>query len=419
MPYRRKGKDARRGLYTLVTLPKFGKIRRWTGINDIRVARAMEAWLLELAVSRPEVVEALVCGKVDLPNLWIAKALSTPDRDRITELLEGDQDLLLSAAAQVYVAVAKDERAKDGLRRLSALADELETRRAATAGRRAPRSGTVRLSWLLDPVNIAELYALAEETQSAGGVRRSLHRAVSELLAHNYGKARLHDIMLNVCKPEVSDERHVRVSPDELRDLLNAASEFEPLFGDFVALAILLAVDRAPLTRIRPRFFNEDEGTLEAYDTKTGHRHRTLIVSGPAIRILRRVCDGLKPDSLVFPWSEGAIRHRWEAARDRAARQPSRNRRERGAKQKLPDALPAGVVTLANLRFKDLRHLLPTAWSALKLPQRELQEVLGHAPGSKMTDRYITPVGARKHMDKVAEWLGLDRLQWGWHRNGQ
>lgn len=52
MPYRRKGKDARRGLYTLVTLPKFGKIRRWTGINDIRVARAMEAWLLEPSRNR-------------------------------------------------------------------------------------------------------------------------------------------------------------------------------------------------------------------------------------------------------------------------------------------------------------------------------------------------------------------------------
>jgi hypothetical protein len=25
-----------------------------------------------------------------------------------------------------------------------------------------------------------------------------------------------------------------------------------------------------------------------------------------------------------------------------------------------------------------------------------------------MTDRYITPVGAREHLDKVAEWLGID-----------
>jgi hypothetical protein len=182
--------------------------------------------------------------------------------------------------------------------------------------------------------------------------------------------------------------------------------------SELIALAILLAVDRAPLTRIRPRFFNENEGTLEAYDTKNGHRHRTLILSAPAIGILRRVCDGRMPDALVFPWSEGAIRHRWEAARDRAAGQPSRNQRERGAKQHTSDPLPTGVVTLANLRFKDLRHLLPTAWSALKLPQRELQEVLGHAPGSKMTDRYITPVGARDHMDRVAEWLGLDQVQW-------
>jgi hypothetical protein len=32
-----------------------------------------------------------------------------------------------------------------------------------------------------------------------------------------------------------------------------------------------------------------------------------------------------------------------------------------------------------------------------------------------MTDRYITPVGAREHMDKVAQWLGLDQLPWACH----
>jgi hypothetical protein len=408
MPYRRKGKDQRRGFYTHVTLPKFGRIRKWTGISELRVARAMEAWLIEMAVSRPEVVEALVAGKVNLPRLWVAKIQSTPDRDRLAEVIREDQNQLLSAAAEEYLAVAQDARVQDGLRRLSNLADQVEARRAA--GRRAPRSGSLPVSWIVEPTNISELYALAEETQSAGGVRRSLHRAVSELLAHKYGKARLHGIMLDVRKPEVSDERLVRVSAEEVQVLLREAGKFEPLFRDFVALAILLAVDRAPLLRIRPRFFNEREGTLEAHDTKTSHRHRMLVLPAPAVAILSRLCKGLKPDDLVFPWSESAIRNRWEAARDRAAEQPSRNQRERGAKDKSPSALPTGVITLAKLRFKDLRHLLPTAWSALKLPQRELQEVLGHAPGSKMTDRYITPVGAREHMDKVAEWLGLDRL---------
>lgn len=412
MPYRRKGKDQRRGFYTHVTLPKFGRIRKWTGISELRLARAMEAWLIEMAVSRPEVVEALVAGKVNLPRLWVAKQLSTPEKDLVAEVIREDRDQLLSAAAEEYAAVAQDARVKDGLRRLSILGDEVEARRVAGTRRRSPCAGCLPLSWILEPTNISELYALAEETQSAGGVRRSLHRAVSELLAHKYGKARLHSIMLEVRKPEVSDERLVRVSPQEVQVLLRAAGKFEPLFRDFVALAILLAVDRAPLLRIRPRFFNEREGTLEAHDTKTSHRHRTIALPAPAIAILSRLCKGLKPDDLVFPWSESAIRNRWEAARDRAAEQPSRNRRERGAKGNSPSALPAGVVTLANLRFKDLRHLLPTAWSALKLPQRELQEVLGHAPGSKMTDRYITPVGAREHMDKVAEWLGLDQLPW-------
>lgn len=152
---------------------------------------------------------------------------------------------------------------------------------------------------------------------------------------------------------------------------------------------------------------------LEVFDTKTGHRHGTLELSHPACVILSRLCAGRRPDDVIFPWTEWAIRHRWEQVRDTAAGNPSRNSRKREKKDahlgegKNQPALPEGIVTLASLRFKDLRHLLRSAWSALKLPQRELQEVMGHAPRSKMTDRYITPVGAREHMDKVAEWLGI------------
>src|SRR6185436_15689032 len=95
--------------------------------------------------------------------------------------------------------------------------------------------------------------------------------------------------------------------------------EMEPLFHHFIALAVLLALDRTPLTRIRPRYFSEVEGTLEAFDTKTGHRHRTIVLTAPAIAILRHVCAGRDRDEVIFPWSEGAIRYRWETARGRAA----------------------------------------------------------------------------------------------------
>lgn len=225
---------------------------------------------------------------------------------------------------------------------------------------------------------------------------------------HFFGKAKVHQLILDVEKSEVSDERLVRVSSEELQLLLRTAAEMEPLFRDFVALAILLAVDRTPLMRIRPRFFNAQEGTLEAFDTKTSHRHRTLELPAAAVGILERLCADRHPDEVIFPWSEGGIRHRWETVRDRAAGMPSRNGRNRPNKGTVKsDDVMDGIVTLGTLRFKDLRHLLPTAWSALKLPKRELQEVLGHAPGSKMTDRYITPVGAREHMDRVADWLGF------------
>lgn len=49
-----------------------------------------------------------------------------------------------------------------------------------------------------------------------------------------------------------------------------------------------------------------------------------------------------------------------------------------------------GVVTLPVLRFKDLRHLLPTAWNALGLPAEDLPEIMGWAKGSGMAERYTT-----------------------------
>lgn len=175
-----------------------------------------------------------------------------------------------------------------------------------------------------------------------------------------------------------------------------------------MSLAILLAVDRGPLMRIRPRFYDAEAGTLDVLDNKSSHRRRKLLLSAPAARILDRLTTDLDPDDLVFTWTEWQIRHAWETARDTAAGQASRNRRERGAEKNLPDVNPSGIVTLSELRFKDLRHVLPTAWEALKLPRGELQMVMGHAKGSKMTDRYITSVGDRNNMDAVATFLGID-----------
>lgn len=408
--YRRKDRPTE-GFRVWPTLPGFGRVGPWqTGLRQKRAADDVERWLAEQALSRPALIEGLIRGDFSLREVWVAKLRSTREHDRVEDLLRNASDPPLSAAAETYRGVAADARVRDGLLRLAGLALEVERRRAAARNAAEPRAESLRLSWLLTPSNLTELYRVAEEGQSAAGVRRSVHRAASELVSHNFGKARVRDLMLDVAKPAVADEREVRVAPDEIRRLLTEFWQMEPLFHDFVALAILLAVDRTPLMRIRPRFFDEDAGTLEVFDTKTGNRHRVLVLSAPAIAILRRVCGGRGPDETVFPWTEGAIRHRWEAGRDRAVGQPSRNRRERGAERAQPEIGAPNIVTLPSLRFKDLRHILPTAWNALKLPEAELQNVLGHAPGSTMTRRYITPAGERANLDQVAAHLGLDRL---------
>ncbi|MFL5386593.1 MAG: hypothetical protein ACJ8GN_29090 [Longimicrobiaceae bacterium] len=178
-----------------------------------------------------------------------------------------------------------------------------------------------------------------------------------------------------------------------------------------MTLAILLAVDRGPLTRIRPRFYDREAGTLDVLDTKSSYRRRKLLLSAPAAAILDRLTKGRSPDELVFTWSDGQIRYAWEHARDRAANEGAlgQRERERDTDGKLAKANGSRIVTLPQLRFKDLRHVLPTVWENLKLPRAELQMVMGHAKGSKMTDRYITTVGDRTHMDAVAEFLAIER----------
>lgn len=391
--------------------PPWGRVGPWqTGFQNRRQADQVEAWIHELALTKPEVLDALVRRDFSLRAAWVAKLRGTLD-----DLVQGRTDPRISDAAVGFSSLTTDSRVQHGLAELSDLADAVEQRRAEISKRKAPAKGALRLSWLLEPANVNEMYSLAVGMgRTPNSVRRSIHRAVADLLAHHHGKARRNDVMADVIKPANDDTREVRVAPDEIGRVLR---EFDTDFSDLVALAMLLAVDRGPLLRITPRYFNEAAGVLEVLDTKTASRPRTIELSTPAWGILRRRCAGLGPDDRVFPHSENQVRHLWESGRDRAAGVPTRNRRERG--QAHPARATAerilaerGVVTLPVLRFKDLRHLLPTAWNALGFPEADLQEIMGHAKGSQQTRRYITArvSGERDRMDQVATALGLDRL---------
>lgn len=405
------------GYRVRITLPApFGRVGPWqTGFTSRRQGQQVEAWLRQMALERPELIDALKRRDFDLRTAWVAKLRSTPERDVLGELLQGVTDPPLSAAATSLAEQVTDKRVRDGLNQLATLADAVEKARAEAAKRKAPKAGEVRVSWLLEPANVAGLYAAASAVgRSPNSVRRSIHRAVADLLAHQYGKARRNAVMVEVTKPGADDERKVRVTGEEIARVL---AECDVEFRELAALAMLLAVDRGPLLRITPRYFHEDAGTLEVLDTKTASRPRTIELSAPAWAILRRRCAGRKVDERIFAYTPDQVRHHWEAARDRAAGVPSRNKRERGTvhpARAAADALLAEqrVVTLPVLRFKDLRHLLPTAWNALGFPEADLQEILGHAKGSKQTKRYITArvAGDRDRMDQVAAFLGLDRL---------
>lgn len=408
MAYKRRERGKNEGYRIQPVLPRpFGRVGPWqTGTHSRANAEKIEAYIKECAVFRPAVINGLLRGDFNLRELWIAKTESDEFNDRIGDLLRNASDPLLAEAAQIYGRIANDSRVKDALPQLAGLADRVECRRAEAAHRPPPRESYVRLSWLLKAKNVTELYAAALEMRTGSSVRRSIHRAVTELLQHHFGKARVRNLMLDVRKPPADDHREVHVTPAELRSLL---SYLDPDFRDFVTLAILLAVDRGPLTRIRPRFYDREAGTLEVLDTKSSHRRRKLLLSAPAAAILDRLTKGRSPDELVFTWTDGQIRYTWERARDRAAREGTCSQRECETDTKLAKGNEARIVTLPKLRFKDLRHVLPTVWENLKLPRAELQMVLGHAKGSKMTDRYITTVGDRAHMDAVADFLAISR----------
>lgn len=402
-----------------ITLPGFGRVGPWsTGFTSRRKAEQVEAWLREIALERPEVVEGILEGRYSLRSAWVARQRGEHFLD---ELVRGHEDPRLVDAVEAYRPHCRDPRARAGLDQLLALAPP-----------------GARLSWLREsapapgqkpPRNISRLYAQAIEAgQRPNTVRRGLHRAVRGLLVYELGVLEAERRMegLRGRLPTEDDTRRVDIRPEELRRLIDAIESDR--FRWMVLAAILTTADRTPLLRMRARDFDDEAGTVRIHDTKTRHRYRVVSLGEIARTVLRLATAGLDPDELVFPYTPGQVRNLWEAARDAAAGRPTRwmrAKRGRGRAAHLPPlADPVGeeaarlleeqgIVTLPVLRFKDLRHLLPTALAALKVDRREIQAILGHAPGSRMADRYITPAGEARHLDEAAELLGIGRAHLG------
>lgn len=359
MVHKRKDRP-NEGYRVWLTLPQpWGEVGPWqTGLHRKRQAEDVQSWLRETAVTRPEVIDLLVSGRFNLRDVWVAKLRGTLDA-----LLLGLSDPLLKDAVEEYRKECKDGRALSGLDQLLEYADP-----------------GVRLSWLRGN-NIRRVYRQALDAgRKPNSVRRSLYRAICELLSYHLTEKGRLAAMEGVNAPHEDDTRVVHVTPEEIKKVLEAC--VPESFRWLVVTAIATAIDRGPLLKLTPRHINSAEGLVSVQqDRKTSERPRMLRVSSPALVALRLAAMGKEPHERLWALTPGQVNHAWRSAREAAG--------------------------MKALRFKDLRHLLPTLLAEMGMDRRSIQAYLGHAMGSKQTDRYITPSGDVALLDAAVERLGL------------
>lgn len=357
--YRRKNRP-KEGYRIEPVLPQpWGRVGPWqTGLHQMRQADAVESWLQEVARTRPELIDLIVTKRVRVMDAWVAKLRGTLDA-----LIAGVNDPLLTEAIESYRPLCRDERARSGLDQLAEY---------APVG--------VRLSWLAGS-NIRTVYAKALESRKPNSVRRSLYRAISELLTENLGTKGRETAMAGIRAPSAEDTRVVSRTGSEIQKVLEACQPDQ--FRFLCLAAIATAIDRGPLLSMTPRHIYEEQGMVGVPDRKNQNRPRLLRVSDIAFVAFRQASKGKELDERLWPWTRDQVRHYWDDA--------------------------VGNAGLSGFRFKDLRHLLPTLLAELGMDRRSIQAYLGHATGSKQTDRYITPTGDVLLLNAAAERLGLGK----------
>jgi integrase len=143
-------------------------------------------------------------------------------------------------------------------------------------------------------------------------------------------------------------QRHVYLTPDQVRQLMRAA---DPLTADVILFAALTGLRRGELLRLQPDDVRDGVILLDAR-TKSG-RPRAVPMPPEAARIARR----------RLPWGIGdaLLRKRFEMARKAAG-------------------LPA-------VRFHDLRHTFASWLLHHGSSLADVRDLLGHSD-SRVTDRY-------------------------------
>jgi integrase len=378
MTYLRPGRP---NYYIKCRLPGFGVIGPLsTGTRNRDRAKAMQTMLVELAIERPAIVTAIIEKKLALDAVYIAKL-----QRQLDQVLGSLSDPLLTEAAARYRKLTRDERVQHGLDVLVDL---------APAG--------ARLSYLT-PRTIVELCAAARDggrrlrdrkskspsknkpriqAVTEGTVRRTLYRAIAELLAHELGRGRMLHILGDIQKgqkPKPNKSRDVRLTPAEVARLLEACDEE---FVLLVLAAMLTGVDQGPLLELVGRDYNERESTLVVRDSKTEYRDRTLELGAVAGLVFVRAAARAGDDGRLFPYTRWQVRKRFDAVRE-AARLP-------------------------HVRFKDLRHVLATALEEAGGSVKDILLIRGHGNPETTLDYLGSQRGKhRELMDGAATVLGL------------
>jgi integrase len=337
-----------------------GRLGPWaTGTDNKKLAKAMESMLHEFALlGQHELIAFVTTGQVRLPELYSAKL-----EGRLEQLQKQAKDPPLRDVINRVHAHIRDTRVRQGLEQLSDMAP-----------------ARVRLTWLFDPKHVTDILARAvAEGRKPNSVKRSLYRAISDLLTHEIGKSRRMAILTEVKIPSENDTRDVNLSSDQIQRLLAACDvDFRPL----VALVLLTGIDMSPVLNALVQDFEPDSGTLWVRDGKATSRRRQLELSSAAQDLILTAIMDKTPENLIFGFTYHMLRYRWETVRIKAG--------------------------LPKLRFKDLRHVFAGHWVKGGGPLKDLGRVLGHTVDST-TLRYTAVQASqfRQRMDTVAESMGI------------
>lgn len=351
--------------------------RMTTGQTNKSTGRAMEEALRNRAVTGyADVVQMVASRSVSLDDFYAAHIRGP---EALDGLRQRENDRPLADVVEEYKAVLDDVRALNGLEQLVRL---------------APKNA--RFSWLRVPKTLTSLYQRAvrgedrlnkdgePQPRSRNSVRRSLHRAVAGLLAHELGRGQMLAILADVTVPSTPDERSMFLSMDEIHLALEKAlADFRPVLGYMLTTGI----DLLPMLNQKVFHYDENTGTLQVPDTKTPARMRTLALRGEPVLEnaeywLRQLIAGRKATDPLVPLTRAQVRKRWSGVREAIGR---------------PD-----------VRLKDLRGIFATYYLTAGGDPRGLQLILGHTTMA-MTLRYLRrqPAGNKAALLAGALLMGL------------